>query len=128
MVCYNLACQCLCFAALYDEFETCAQSVATLYRQPHSWRAFQSAATATTQFFKAATDGHRRAYETGVANGRQRLIKELLGVLMTSPQTLLHAGRVYMRRDELLAVLAQHRPTPIAANHRYASGSNGQQP
>jgi len=90
---------------VWDDFETCAQSVAALYRLPN-WHSFQHAAATTTQFYKASSESQRRAYEQGVAAGRQRLIKELLCTLMSGPQSVIHQGRVFVRRDELLAVLA----------------------
>jgi len=90
---------------VWDDFEACAQAVASLYRQPN-WHSFQHAAATTTQLYKASSESQRRAYEQGAAAGRQRLVKELLCALMSTPQSLIHQGRVLVRRDELLAVLA----------------------
>jgi len=90
---------------VWDDFEACAQAVASLYRQPN-WHSFQHAAATTTQLYKASSESQRRAYEQGAASGRQRLVKELLCALMSTPQSLIHQGRVLVRRDELLAVLA----------------------
>uniref|UniRef100_A0A914VUE8 Uncharacterized protein n=1 Tax=Plectus sambesii TaxID=2011161 RepID=A0A914VUE8_9BILA len=78
---------------LWDSFEGCAQSIALLYRNP-TWQTFQASAAATTQLYKESVDSQRRAYDRGLAVGRQRLLKELCGAFLTArtPSNSRHHG------------------------------------
>lgn len=108
---------------LFDRFETCATSVARLYRAPH-WTTFQTAAASATQLYKESVEAQRRAYERGHNVGRQRMIKELLAFYRrhgTTGNCPSGSGRVItVRRDGLLAFLAD-----ASASSGAGGGSGG---
>ncbi|CAI5439539.1 unnamed protein product [Caenorhabditis angaria] len=68
---------------LWNDFESCAQSVAKLYRDS-SWRSFRGAAEGTTQLYKTSVDGYRRGYDKGFQSGRSSLAKEILAAFSSA--------------------------------------------
>ncbi|CAJ0930052.1 unnamed protein product, partial [Mesorhabditis belari] len=62
---------------LWADFETCATSVARLYREP-TWKVVQVAAAATTQLYKNGIEIHRKAFDKGFEAGRRAAVKELV--------------------------------------------------
>ncbi|VDK70538.1 unnamed protein product [Litomosoides sigmodontis] len=61
---------------LWNDFESCAQSVTLLYRNP-SWKAMQTAAASTTQLYKSGIEHKKKAYDRGYLAGRQTLAREI---------------------------------------------------
>ncbi|EJW77327.1 hypothetical protein WUBG_11763, partial [Wuchereria bancrofti] len=61
---------------LWNDFESCAQSVTLLYRNP-SWKAMQTAAASTTQLYKSGIEHKKKAYDRGFIAGRQTLAREI---------------------------------------------------
>lgn len=49
---------------LWGDFESCAQAVTLLYKNP-TWKALQTAAASTTQLYKSGLDAKKKAYEKG---------------------------------------------------------------
>lgn len=64
---------------LYTEFDAACTSVTNLFKQ-NNWRNFQTAATNTTQLYKAGSDASKRAFDKGLQQGRLQLAKELLSL------------------------------------------------
>ncbi|TKR92733.1 hypothetical protein L596_007328 [Steinernema carpocapsae] len=111
-------------APFYNDFETCAQSVALLYKECN-WRNLQIAATTTTQLYKSGVDAKKRAMERGIQMGRQTLAKELLAACRVASrfdaQILInHLSKAALLPPEALSELA-FRGSP---NHRNAAYQN----
>ncbi|VDK45666.1 unnamed protein product [Anisakis simplex] len=64
---------------LWNDFESCAQSVTLLYRNP-TWKTLQKAAASTTQLYKSGLERQKKAFDKGYMAGRQSIAKEMLGL------------------------------------------------
>lgn len=49
---------------LWNDFESCAQSVTLLYRNP-TWKALQKAAASTTQLYKSGLEREKKSFDKG---------------------------------------------------------------
>ncbi|VDM40616.1 unnamed protein product [Toxocara canis] len=64
---------------LWNDFESCAQSVTLLYRNP-TWKALQKAAASTTQLYKSGLEREKKSFDRGYMAGRQSVAREILGL------------------------------------------------
>uniref|UniRef100_A0A914EGP8 Uncharacterized protein n=1 Tax=Acrobeloides nanus TaxID=290746 RepID=A0A914EGP8_9BILA len=86
---------------LWNEFETCAQSVAHLFRGAN-WKNLQTAASNTTQLYKSGLECKKRSFEKGFVAGRHSLAKEILALCRYSNKVDVQDIFALLSRSSLL--------------------------
>uniref|UniRef100_A0A0K2SYR9 UPF0472 protein C16orf72 homolog [Megachile rotundata] n=1 Tax=Lepeophtheirus salmonis TaxID=72036 RepID=A0A0K2SYR9_LEPSM len=98
---------------LWLPFQATASSLTHLYRErledSSSWGLFQTAAGSLTSLYRDSNDEIRRLNELSRRTGYQRCRRDLVNLL-------LRGKRRYLRRDELLSVIASLGNGGVAVN------------
>ncbi|KAH7727685.1 Protein C48B6.3 [Aphelenchoides avenae] len=94
---------------LWNDFESCAQAVAHLFRA-NTFQNLQAAAARTTQLYKSGVECKKRSREKGFHIGRESLAKEILSLRRFSNK---------IEVQDVLALLTRYSLVPY--NEREAS-------